>query len=173
MSHLLVLKHALPDIDVWDDRRIGGGEDWLREIKKAIARARVAILLVSEKFLTSDFITRKEIPAILRRRATDGLTVIPVVIRACAWNAVPWLKRLNARPEDGTPLSGIKRHKADEALANLAREIKAILESRDDSFERMPALLTQSVTPELPLTGQCQILVESTSPGPPHNPRVV
>ena len=45
--HLGVLKQAGDDIDVWSDRRIGGGQDWLQEIEKAIAQAQVAILLIS------------------------------------------------------------------------------------------------------------------------------
>ena len=55
VSHLSVLQRA-GLIEVWVDDRIQGGADWEDEIKKVIARARVAILLVSANFLTSDFI---------------------------------------------------------------------------------------------------------------------
>ena len=41
---------------VWDDRRIAAGDDWYPEIEAAVNTASVAILLISEDFLTSSFI---------------------------------------------------------------------------------------------------------------------
>jgi hypothetical protein len=125
-TQLRVLQHARRRMDVWDDRRIGAGEDWLRKIDEAIERARVAILLISAKFLTSEFITRKEIPEILRRQANDGLTVIPLVVTPCGWETVPWVKDLNVRPEGGKALSLLTKPKADAALARLALEVRTI-----------------------------------------------
>ena len=61
VSHLGVLQQE-GLIDLWNDRRIGAGEDWYQQIKEAIARASVAVLLVSADFLTSKFIRSKEIP---------------------------------------------------------------------------------------------------------------
>ncbi len=63
-THLSVL----PDIDAWDDRRIGAGADWFREIKTALNDADIAILLISADFLSSKFIIEEEIPRLLRRR---------------------------------------------------------------------------------------------------------
>jgi hypothetical protein len=45
----------------WDDSRIQPGDIWLEEIEQALARAQVALLLVSPDFLASDFIRRKEL----------------------------------------------------------------------------------------------------------------
>jgi hypothetical protein len=39
------------DLEVWDDRRIAAGDEWLPEIEAAIARARAAVLLISAAFL--------------------------------------------------------------------------------------------------------------------------
>ncbi|HLP61851.1 MAG TPA: toll/interleukin-1 receptor domain-containing protein, partial [Candidatus Deferrimicrobium sp.] len=41
----------------WDDSLIQTGKDWNLEIKKAIDEADVAVLMVSEGFLNSKFIT--------------------------------------------------------------------------------------------------------------------
>ena len=71
VKHLSVLgKQGL--LDVWDDQRIGAGQDWFPEIRKAMERARVAILLISHNFLTSDFILREEVPNLLKRRERRG-----------------------------------------------------------------------------------------------------
>ena len=44
----------------WSDARIAGGDDWNAEIKRAIAQARVAILLVSARFCASEASRRPE-----------------------------------------------------------------------------------------------------------------
>ncbi|MFL6203401.1 MAG: TIR domain-containing protein, partial [Thermoanaerobaculia bacterium] len=102
-SHLGVLaKQEL--LDLWDDRRIGAGEEWFEEIEAAIEDADVAVLLVSADFLNSKFILEEEVPRFLQRRVDDGLKVFPLVVRHCLWKRVAWLSRLQLRPKDGKPL---------------------------------------------------------------------
>lgn len=110
-------------LDAWDDRRIGGGDDWLPEIETAIAACDVALLLVSAHFLTSKFILGQEIPALLQRRESQGIRVIPVILSACQWTRVSWLKAIQARPKDGKALSGMSKHNAESALSDLTGEI--------------------------------------------------
>ena len=43
-------------IDPWDDTCIRAGDQWREEIQGALQVAKVAILLVSQDFLDSDFI---------------------------------------------------------------------------------------------------------------------
>jgi hypothetical protein len=70
--------------EVWDDRRIAAGDNWYPAIAAAINTASVAILLISDDFLTSGFIRREEVPRLLKRRAEQGLRVIPLIIWPCA-----------------------------------------------------------------------------------------
>jgi replicative DNA helicase len=35
------------DISAWNDRKIGAGEKWFREIEKALKEAHIAVLLIS------------------------------------------------------------------------------------------------------------------------------
>jgi TIR domain len=141
--HLRVLQQALPGLDIWDDKRIVAGDDWLPAIETAISSASIAILLVSDKFLTSEFITRKEVPLILKRRSEEGLIVFPIIVTACAWKTVPWLGGLQARPAGGRSLAAL-RHKANDALADLTTEVFSLLGAKTaTASEGSPALLVE------------------------------
>ncbi len=115
------------DLEIWDDRRVAAGDDWLPAIETAMARARAAVLLISPDFLTSGFIRGKEVPEILRRRESEGLRVIPVIVHPCAWTAVQWLSKIQCRPIDGKELDSFTRPKAEKHLADLALEIRNLL----------------------------------------------
>jgi hypothetical protein len=126
VTHLRVLEKQ-GQLDLWDDRRIGAGEDWRAEIEAAMTRASVAVLLVSADFLTSDFILGQEVPRLLRRRDEEGLRVFPVIVRPCTWKRVEWLARMQVRPKDGRPISGGNDHQIDADLAAVAEEVAAII----------------------------------------------
>jgi hypothetical protein len=126
LLHLGVLRGA-GLIDLWSDDRIGGGSDWEAEIDEAMASARIAILLISANFLTSEFITRKEVPTILKYREAKGLVTFPVIARPCAWQKVEWLRKLNVRPKNGVPVWHNEGKDAEEELTKIAYEIADIV----------------------------------------------
>lgn len=126
VGHLQVLG-IHDDLEIWDDRRIERGDDWLPEIQGAMDRAAVAVLLISKGFLTSRFIQGTEVPRLLKRRKEEGLRVIPLFVRPCAWPAVDWLAAIQGTPKDAKPLSGWSDHDADQILADLALEIRSRL----------------------------------------------
>jgi hypothetical protein len=121
VKHLGVLA-AEGMLEIWDDRRIGPGEDWGQAIEAAMDHARVAVLLISADFLTSKFILSTEVPRFLARRRA-GLRVIPVIVRPCPWQAVDWLRPIQCWPRDGRPLSEARKAKMDMDLTALALEI--------------------------------------------------
>ncbi|MCH8252452.1 MAG: tetratricopeptide repeat protein, partial [Planctomycetes bacterium] len=116
-------------IDVWDDRQIGAGQDWEEKIESAMGTCAVAVLLVSADFLTSKFVLRKEIPILLERAEEEGVRMFPVILRACTWQRVSWLARMQCRPEDGEPIlaPGVDDPTIDAAFAEIADEIADIV----------------------------------------------
>jgi hypothetical protein len=125
-SHLSVLvQQGL--VATWDDRRIAVGDDWQPEIEKAMESAKAAVLLITANFLTSSFILNSEVPTLLEKRDKEGVRVIPVIAKPCAWTAVPWLAKLQCRPKDGRALSAGDDNQIDQDLADLALEINGLL----------------------------------------------
>lgn len=133
-AHLGVLANP-HQFEVWDDSRIKAGAPWETEIEAAMASCRVALLLVSTDFLNSHFILKREIPKLLERRQKEGLRVIPVILKPCAWDEIPWLARLQARSKWAAPLSGMSEHDADAALTELAKEVKRLAATNGTTVE--------------------------------------
>src|SRR5215831_7202524 len=69
------------DVALWDDKLIDAGSRWREEIAKALAVARAALLLVSQDFLNSDFITREELLELLKKAEKEGLKIFWVPLR--------------------------------------------------------------------------------------------
>ncbi|MCP4111090.1 MAG: SUMF1/EgtB/PvdO family nonheme iron enzyme [Desulfobacteraceae bacterium] len=137
LSHLGVLEQD-GLIDVWSDDRVAVGANWEEEIDLAVSQARVAILLITANYLSSGFILRKHVSELLQRREYEGITIFPVIAKACAWKKVKWLAKMNVRPKSRKPVWSEAGIHADEDLAAIAEEVAAILESTDDTFEVKP-----------------------------------
>ena len=145
VQHLKILERE-GRLDAWDDGRIGAGATWLSEIEEAIARARVAVLLISVDFLNSGFIRDNEVPAILARRQAEGLLVIPVIVGECLWDQVPEIASIQARPLDGKPLAGFSVHRRNREITAIAREILNLVGGASPS----PSINLANVAPVAP-----------------------
>ncbi len=125
-KHLRVLERQ-GLLETWDDGCIGPGEDWREAIESALRRTKLAVLLVSANFLTSEFISDTEVPEILNRQVKEGLCVYPVLLQPCAWRKVPWLSRMQLRPFGALPLASKDENEQEAALAAIAEEIDDLL----------------------------------------------
>jgi len=68
-------------IKIWDDTEIQAGDEWRDKIQKALASAKAAVLLVSQDFLTSKFITNSELPVLLDAAKDKGLKIYWIAVR--------------------------------------------------------------------------------------------
>lgn len=71
-------------VHAWDDREIEGGDDWRARIAQQIDAARVAVLFISQDFLSSQFIATEELPRLLAREDAGELRVLPVFLSPSA-----------------------------------------------------------------------------------------
>ncbi|HKN84832.1 MAG TPA: toll/interleukin-1 receptor domain-containing protein [Pyrinomonadaceae bacterium] len=124
-EHVAVLRRR-GLVDIWEDTRIGTGSDWRSEIDIALSLAKVAVLLVSPAFLASDYIWSEEMPRMVAH-SFQGMKILPLIIRPCAWREAEELTNLQARPSEGRPLSSGTDSEIDTALAAFAHELAAII----------------------------------------------
>ncbi len=138
-THLGVLE-AEGRLVFWDDRKLRAGDDWYSELSRAMESARVAVMLISAYFLTSDFIRNKELPRLLERREKEGMALVPIIVRSCAWQHVRWLAQIQIRPLDGRPLASRKGDPLDQTLAAIATEILKL--AHDKPYSGTPDVAT-------------------------------
>jgi class 3 adenylate cyclase/predicted ATPase len=82
----------------WTDERIAAGDKWDDEIRANIAQADIALVLVSQRFLDSEYCTNVEVAGFLDRRRKAGLIIFPVILSPCEWKRYPWLRSTQYLP---------------------------------------------------------------------------
>ena len=112
-------------IDIWQDRRIGPGDEFDREISNQLESADIVLLLVSSDFLHSDYCYDIEMKRALELHAEGSARVIPVILRPCDWQKTP-LGKLNAIPTDGKPV--IEHASLDHGFLEVARAVRTATE---------------------------------------------
>ena len=122
-QHLAVLDRV-GLIELWSDNRIAVGADWKREIDEALTVAKVAVLLVSPAFLGSRFVWNEEMP-LIKAHSKQGMDVLPIIVRPCAWRLDEYLEGLQVRPRE--PLSLGSDCQVDLDLTRFTYEIAARL----------------------------------------------
>jgi hypothetical protein len=71
-----LLRGSGQELRLWDDSRIEAGMKWREEIERALAEAKLALLLVSDAFLASEFVMGQEVPQLLAAAEADGVPVL-------------------------------------------------------------------------------------------------
>ena len=94
----------------------------------ALSSAKVAILLVSTDFLASDFISKIELPVLLKGAERDGATILPLILKPSRFTKHKGLSEFQA-VNDPTkePLSKLKEEKQDEILLKLTDRIAELM----------------------------------------------
>ena len=103
LIRLKPLKETHGLLDSWDDRCIPPGGDWDGEVRRELEEADVILLLVSARFLASDYIRGVEIKCAVERARGRHCTVVPIILEKADWTseAFGWC---NALPRKGKPI---------------------------------------------------------------------
>jgi TIR domain len=148
-------------ITVWDDTKIGVGQKWKDQIKAALDRAKVAVLLVTRGFLASEFIANEELPRLLQTASDAGLTIVWIAVGASLYEETE-ITEYQAANDPSRPLNSLSDADLDRELVGIAKKLNALLgepagdlefgntESVSDEMTGVSSLLDQIVQSKVP-----------------------
>ena len=109
-----------PSLTIWTDTQIKPGEDWKAEIDSALSEANIALVLVTQNFLASEFIYKDELPYLMEKHQRKELTLIPMFFKPSSIKKlVPALAALQGCGTPDKPLSRFEVPKRQEQLVAL------------------------------------------------------
>ena len=119
------------------DEQIIPGSNWEAEIRAAIDKTRVAVILEGPGLFTSEFVQQEEIPRFLEvAQKASGLQVFRIPIRPAASRLVPsGLKRLQSAHPIEQPLSDMSKAKRHSAIGRI---VDKLLEAYEDDIAYSP-----------------------------------
>ena len=157
-------------ISSWADTELSAGSGWRQEIRLAVEKAKVAILLVSPAFLASEFIRTHEIPGLLKKSMVgsdeldqdadleEGMLILPILLRPCLINHIGFevidgkgevqyitLNEFQYSPK-GSAMNGLSQFEQDKELEEIALRIIEALDPEDMPFKP----LTSQTFPNTP-----------------------
>ena len=110
-------------LSVWADTEIRAGSKWEVEIREALASAKVAVLLVSQDFLASDFIADDELPPLLGAAEEKGLTILWVPVTDSLYKDTE-IGKYQAASDPSKPLDSLSQAEVHRVLVNICEQIK-------------------------------------------------
>lgn len=92
-----LIRHMAPmvqagKISVWDDSKIPPGDIWKEAIVQQLSLADIIIMLVSSDYTASEFVNTIEVPLAMTRHAAGQCTIVPVLLRNCLFELMPYSK---------------------------------------------------------------------------------
>ena len=111
------------DVALWDDRQIKASVRWREEIERALTAAKAALLLVSQDFLDSDFITQQELPSLLKKAEKEGLKIFWVPVRPSTVKHTSIADFQAAVDDPSIAMASLKRVKREEQFVRIYEKI--------------------------------------------------
>jgi len=120
-------------IKIWNDKQITPGMKWRDEIKDALQKAKVAVLLITPSFLASDFIAWEELPELLRASEEEGLTILPVIVSASLYRYSS-IAEYQAANDPMIPLDAIPKSRRNAKVVEICEKIATAFRSNEKPF---------------------------------------
>jgi TIR domain len=127
VKHLASLQQS-GKVRAFYDRLITPGEDFRSAIHREMERARIILLLVSPDFLHSQYRHGAEMRRALERQRAGTATVIPIVLRPCDWQDMPF-EGLWMLPAGAVPVTSERWRSRDKAWMNVVLDLRAVVDS--------------------------------------------
>jgi hypothetical protein len=125
-----------PEIMCWNDSQLNPGDRWKEEIKNAISRAKIFVLLGSANFFASKFIKKNELPPILKAAEESGAHILWLPVRRFDYGGT-CLKDYQAVSNPEEPISKLraqeKEDRIEEIYTELSKRIRTLYEEQNDN----------------------------------------
>ena len=122
----ILQKHLTPMVRdgliVWNDELSNPGEMWSDEIGKALADAKVVILLVSPNHLASRFFASYELPQLLNAAYKKDITLLWFLVEYCAYEHID-IGKVQSVLSPTRPLSTLNDMELNKALSAISQAI--------------------------------------------------
>jgi len=113
-------------LSLWDDTRIAAGTSWRTEIEVALADCAAAILLVTPRYLSSEFVERHELPPLLDAARRRGLRIFWIPVSASAFEETE-LANFQATVDPRAPLDGLSPAERNATWVRICRDMASTL----------------------------------------------
>jgi hypothetical protein len=127
LKNFLTLLENDGNVRAWEDGQIKPGEQWRVAIDEALASASVAVLLVTQNFIASEFIQKVELPELLEHHANGRLELNWILVRPCTYKDTP-LADIEALWPPPPTLIGMSEAEREEVLVAIYDKLKAACE---------------------------------------------
>lgn len=129
-----VLKLEGMEVDIWDDRDLLPGTIWKNEIEKVLNETKIAVLLISNSFLSSDFIINDELPPLLKAAANDGAIILPLILSQSRFSENKNIAKFQAVNDPLIePLEKLDKNSQEKILTKLANTICNFLRTENSA----------------------------------------
>jgi internalin A len=123
----LVPYERMGKLQIWDDMLTEPGEEWEAQIVANLNRAEIVIVLLSNDFIRSSYCMEVELPRVLQRHEKGDCTMVPIVVRACAYEVLP-IGKIQAILPNGKPV--VENRNRDRAWLEVTKELDRVIERR-------------------------------------------
>ena len=146
------------DLRFWTDQEIAHGDQWNTVIRERLRAAPIALVLVSQGFLDSDYCQSVEIRELLEHKAH----LLPVILSPCEWRRHDWLSSRQFLPAGDKT---IEEHYQDPGKRKrLFLEIREGLRQRLEAI-RAERLVSSPASPQAPSPAQAPASTAAAAPG--------
>jgi TIR domain len=114
-------------LQVWDDTNISPGSEWLEEIKRSLESAQVAVFLITQNFLTSQFIGQKEFPVLLDKAKNRGCLIFWIAVSSSTVGDSE-LSRFQAANDPNKPLDTLPESAQATVLTEIYNRMKKAIQ---------------------------------------------
>jgi hypothetical protein len=112
-------------IKIWDDKDLKAGDNWRKEIEKNLNSAKAAVLLVSQDFINSEFISEIELPALLDAADKKGVKIFWIAVRPSIVDDTP-IAKYQAVHKD-PPLNSLTIPEREKEFLRIYQTLKDVI----------------------------------------------